>query len=216
MKFVLRERKTLQEDKNQKAALVSVSPHYFLELTMPPDGADVAKRAEKMGAYREDAAGILDLNIGSDGRVKSHEGRARCVAAIKAGIKAVKVRMELDNNAKSWTGFPEVFTGQFDEGVKVEKKHFHLLQDADAATDVSDELKNAVYMVAHKDARTGEYRLGGLRSQYRNILSAYAGSSALSIDGVNKALYISVGGENPRPVSDEEKKQLQSAGVKIK
>lgn len=216
MKLILKERKALTEDKNTKASLVSVDPHYFLELTMPPDGADVATRASKIVSYDENIAGILDLNIGSDGRVKSHEGRARCTAAIKKGIKSVKVRMELDNNARSWKDFPDVFFGQFDEGVQVQKKVFNLLQDASAVSDVSDELKNATYMIAHKDLRTGEHRLGTLTSKLKNIMPVYAGSGPMSIDGDSKILYVSIDGEKFRAVNDEEKKQLQAAGVKIK
>ena len=57
MKFVLREKKTLREDKNQNAVLVSVDPKFFLQLTTGDDFENIMARAERYGEYNPEKAG---------------------------------------------------------------------------------------------------------------------------------------------------------------
>lgn len=127
MKLIVKQKGKLCEAFMGRPEYSTLKASDFLKLTTTPAlYADIKKRIAKgyLSDFDMAKAGQLQLSINKDGRVTSHEGRHRCMAAIaKHGPDVLmKVNTYIEGGG-SLEQFPEI-QGQYDPSVMADLSDF--------------------------------------------------------------------------------------------
>jgi hypothetical protein len=127
MKLILKHRGKVCEAFEGRPEYSTLKASEFLKLTTTPElYADIKNRISKgyLSDFDMEKAGQLQLSISKDGRILSHEGRHRCMAAIaKFGPDVLmKVNTYLEGGG-SMEAIPE-FKGQYDPSITVDLSEF--------------------------------------------------------------------------------------------
>jgi len=99
------------DDGRSKGALVYMHPREFLSLAA--EGGDVAKRAERgfdPAVFQKEFLPYLDVD--GDGRVTSHEGRARAMAALNQGMESMPVVLSRRDPYESGKDVPKALRSE--------------------------------------------------------------------------------------------------------
>jgi hypothetical protein len=120
-KLIIKESKTGLVGGNYEA---KIKPEDFKKITDSQEHAsDVSVRAKQLKPFDPQKAGKLILVINRDGKVISHEGRARSEAAISQGMKeALPVTISTSPEGVAWDEIPDKIINQFGTGDSINKK----------------------------------------------------------------------------------------------